>query len=179
MLHKPQQILFLHPMEKLNLPKQRTFTGPALVWKRVAAFAIDMLLLNIVVFFPFWSMLEKSVPKNVSFSESLKISSAELASSKSFTAIAFAMSILMILYFWILEAKTGQSIGKHAMKIYVEGDKGKPSSWQAFARSIVFVFPSLVWLVDFLAIFFTKTGQRLSEIISRTKVVEVYNLEEL
>ena len=63
-------------------------------------------------------------------------------------------------------------------QIYVVSDDGM-KTWQVLARNIVFIpiFPFiLLWVLDPLFMFFTKTNQRLSEILSKTKVVEKYDL---
>ena len=81
----------------------------------------------------------------------------------------------------MLERKTGQTIGKAVMKIYVVSDLSEMKAWQALTRSIAFIplFPFfLLWLLDPLFMFFTKTNQRLTEILSKTRVIEAYSLEQ-
>lgn len=166
-------------MKNLNLPKERAFIGPALAWKRIAAFFIDISIINLIVLFPFRKLFQDIVPKDYSFSEAYR-----LLNSTDFTSyislISFMISILVILYFSMLEKRTGQSIGKMIMKIYVVSDSSDLKAWQMLARNLVFipVFPFvLLWIVDPIFMFFTKTSQRLTEILSRTRVVERYVLE--
>ena len=167
-------------MKRLNLPKEKTFIGPALIWKRIAAFFIDMLILNLIVLFPFRALFKNIFPKDYSFSEAYRL----LGSSANFTgyisSISLVMSILIILYFFMLERKMSQTIGKMLMKIYVVSDNKDLKAWQLLARNLVFlpVFPFvLLWVIDPLFMFFTKTNQRLTEILSKTKVVERYSME--
>ena len=166
-------------MKKLNLPEEKSFVGPALLWKRIAAFFIDMAVINMVIFFPFRGLFQKMLPKDYSFSQALNA----FGSSDYYgllNSVSIAMSILIILYFLMLEKKIGQSIGKRIMKIYVASDTGEFKTWQALTRNIVFipVFPFfLLWILDPLFMFFTKTNQRLTEILSRTRVLEIYSLE--
>ena len=167
-------------MKRLNLPKEKTFIGPALIWKRIAAFFIDILAINLVVLFPFRALFQNIVPKDYSFSEAYRL----LGSSTNYTgyisSISFAMSMLIILYFFMLERKMSQTIGKMLMKIYVASGNKDLKAWQLLARNLVFlpVFPFvLLWIIDPLFMFFTKTNQRLTEILSKTRVVEKYNLE--
>ena len=167
-------------MKHLNLPKEKIYVGPALVWKRIAAFLIDMLVLNLIVLFPFRRLFQGMLPKDYSFSEAYKI----FASGANYTAyisrISLVISVLVILYFFMLEKKMSQTIGKRLMNIYVASDTNSAKAWQLLARNIVFLplFPFvLLWLVDPLFMFFTKTNQRLSEILSKTRVVEMYNLD--
>ena len=168
-------------MKRLNLPKEKTFIGPALVWKRVVAFAIDMLIINLVVLFPFRSLFEQIMPKEYSFSEAYRLLSSSTNYTGFLTSASFIMSILIILYFYMMERKMSQTIGKMLMKMYVASDNKELRAWQLLARNIVFIpiFPFvLLWILDPLFMFFTKTNQRLSDILSRTKVVEKYSLEQ-
>ena len=167
-------------MARLRLPKERTFTGPALIWKRIAAFFIDMAVINFFVLFPFGKLFEGIVPKDYSFPESMKF----LGSSADFTGfisyISFIISVFVIAYFYLLEKKMRQTIGKAIMKIYVVSDNNDLKRWQLLVRNIVFIplFPFvLLWIIDPLFMFFNKTNQRLSEILSKTKVVEKYSME--
>src|SRR3989338_4139958 len=167
-------------MKRLNLPKEKTFIGPALIWKRIAAFFIDMLILNLIVLFPFRALFKSIIPQDYSFSEAYRL----LGSSANFTgyisSISLVMSIMVILYFFMLERKMSQTIGKMLMKIYVASDNKDLKAWQLLARNLVFlpVFPFvLLWIIDPLFMFFTKTNQRLTEILSKTRVVERYSLE--
>lgn len=72
-----------------------------------------------------------------------------------------------------------QTIGKMLMKIYVVSDNANIKTWQLFTRNLVFIpiFPFvLLWVLDPLLMFFTKTNQRLSEILSKTKTVEKFSI---
>ena len=168
-------------MKMLNLPKERTFVGPALLWKRIAAFFIDMVIINLVVLFPFRSLFQDIIPKDYSFSEAYKLLSSSTNYAGFITSVSFMMSILVMLYFFMLEKKMGQTIGKMLMKIYVVSGNNSLKTWQLLARNLVFIpiFPFvLLWVLDPLFMFFTKTSQRLSEILGRTKVVEMYILQQ-
>ena len=72
-----------------------------------------------------------------------------------------------------------QTIGKMLMKIYVVSDNDNIKAWQLFTRNLVFIpiFPFvLLWVLDPLFMFFTKTNQRLTEILSKTKTVEKFSI---
>jgi len=87
------------------------------------------------------------------------------------------LSILALFYFAILEYKLGQSIGKIFMNIKVISITKKLLFWQCIGRSLFLlpVFPFfLLWAIDPLFLFFNKKGQRLSEFLTKTKVVEDY-----
>ena len=167
-------------MKRLNLPGEKTFTGPALIWKRIAAFLIDMAILNLVVLFPFRSLFRDIIPKDYSFSEAYGFLGSSTNYTGFLTSVSFIMSVLIILYFYMMERKMSQTIGKMLMRIYVASDNKNLKGWQLLARNIVFIplFPFvLLWVLDPLFMFFTKTNQRLSDILSRTKVVERYSFE--
>ena len=168
-------------MKRLNLPKERTFVGPALLWKRIAAFFIDMAIINLFVLFPFRSLFQNMVPKDYSFSEAYNLLSTSIGYTKYISSVSFVISILIILYFVMMERKMQQTIGKMLMKIYVSSDNESLKAWQLLARNIVFIpiFPFiLLWVIDPLFMFFTKTNQRLTEILSKTRVVERYSFEQ-
>ena len=167
-------------MKRLNLPKERTFIGPALLWKRIAAFFIDIAIINLVILFPFRNLFQNIIPKDYSFSEAYKFLSSSTDYTSYISSISFVMSIFIILYFLMLEKKMGQTIGKMLMKVYVVSDTNILKTWQLLARNLVFIpiFPFvLLWVLDPLFMFFTKTNQRLTEILSKTRVVEKYSLE--
>lgn len=166
-------------MKRLNLPADREFIGPALIWKRIAAFFIDIAVINLFVLFPFRSLFQGIMPKDYNFSEAYRILSSSANFTGFLTSVSLVMSILIMLYFLMLERKMSQTIGKMLMKVYVMSDNKDLKAWQLLARNLVFlpVFPFiLLWIADPLFMFFTKTNQRLSEILSRTRVVERYSL---
>jgi len=161
----------------MSFPNKKTIFAQASILKRAAAFFIDLLIINVIVLFPFDSVFEKFIP-NDSFSETFEFLSGN-ADSTSIKAIIISASIVTILYFVIFEKKLKQTPGKMLFKLYVEGQGKDLKYWQLFARS-VFLIPSfpfvLLWLIDPIVMLFTKENQRLSEILSRTKVVEMYKV---
>ena len=161
----------------LNLPKERNFIGPALVWKRFIAFVFDLLIINLVLFFPFKRIIQKSIPEFGSYSEAYSFLSANQNYTATLTIISLVMSLFAVLYFALLEQKLGQTPGKMLFNIFVISDVKKLSFWQCVVRSLFLipVFPFfLLWIIDPLFLFFTKTNQRLSEILSKTRTVSKY-----
>ena len=161
----------------LNLPKQRTFIGPALFWKRSLAFLADLLLINLVIFFPFRRIIQKLLPAPTSYSETYNYLISNATYTKTLTLVSITMSLLAILYFALMEYKLQQTPGKMLFNISVVSDIKKLSFWQCLVRSLLIIpiFPFiLLWVIDPLFIIFTKTNQRLSEILSKTKTVETY-----
>lgn len=157
--------------------REKTIFAQASILKRAAAFAIDLLIINIVILFPFDSVFQKIIPSN-SFSEAFEFLSSN-ADSASIKAIIVSASIVTILYFVIFEKKLKQTPGKMLFRLYVKGQGKDLKSWQLFVRSM-FLIPLkpfvLLWIIDPIVMLFTKENQRLSEILSRTKVVEMYKV---
>lgn len=165
-------------MDWLESKKGKAVIMQAPILKRIFAFAIDFLFVQFVILFPFNRMFEKVIPAESSFSEAFSLLSN---ASNSSLLIIFAIftSIPTIAYFAILEKEFGQTIGKKLLKLYVESQQKELKYWQAVARSIFLIpiFPFvLLWIIDPIVMFFTKENQRLSEILSRTKVVEKYEI---
>ena len=161
----------------LNLPKERTFTGPALAWKRILALLADLLIINLVIFFPFKKIIEKSIPAFTSYSEAYNFLIANQSYVKTLTIVSFIMALFALLYFALIEYKIQQTPGKILFNIFIKSDAKKLSFWQCIIRSLFLipVFPFfLLWVIDPLFMFFTKTNQRLSEIISKTRTIEQY-----
>lgn len=164
-------------MKKLNLPKEKTFTGPASVWKRAFAFVVDLLVINLIILFPFRRLFQKIIPKSASFTETYNFLNQNSGFSAAISSLTIIVALLSILYFYFLEKRLHQSIGKMLFNIYVVSDNKEIKGWQLLVRNIFLipVFPFiLLWVLDPIFLFFTKTNQRLSEILSKTKVIENY-----
>ena len=163
---------------KLNLPGEATFKGPAMLWKRLVALILDFIIIEFVIGVPFRSIIMKIIPQDgLSQSYSYLLSNPRITALLSSVTILFGL--LALLYFAILEYKTNQTIGKTLMNIKVESVNKELTFLSCLIRSmyLVLVFPFiLLWLIDPLFIFFTKDKRRLSEILSKTRTVEVYSL---
>lgn len=147
---------------------------PALLWKRIAAFIIDLLILDLTVLSPFKNVLLRAMPVTdfTSFSAMLD-SSAKLSGSLVFTLIS--MSIVAILYFALCESILGQTIGKMLFRLRVSGVTAPAGFWRCFIRSLFLlpIFPFVMfWFIDPLYMFFTRSSQRLLERWSNTATIE-------
>ncbi|MBR9690217.1 RDD family protein [Candidatus Woesearchaeota archaeon] len=162
-------------MAKLNLPKQRTTEFFANPLKRIAAFFIDLLILDFVVASAFSSYFTRVLPSKGYFDAYAYVSANPEIISQIYSALV-AMSLLMILYFAYMEHKYNQTVGKMLFHIYVRPKQGKKITfWQSALRSIFLmpVFPIfLLWIVD--PVLMLIKGERFSEIISKTQTVEEY-----
>lgn len=163
----------------LNLPKESSFAGPASIWKRAVAFVMDLLVINLVIMLPFRPLLKKIVPADLSYSTAYSYFTANPGYSRLISIVSIAIGVMAMLYFAILEYNLKQTVGKVLMNVYVISEAKKERFWQYLARGLFLlpVFPFiLLWAVDPLFLVFTKKNQRLTEILSKTRVVERYAL---
>lgn len=165
-------------MDLLGSKTGKAIVAEASILKRALAFAIDILFVEFVVLFPFSSALDEIVPEESSVYEAFSILSSGSYDSL-LSLVGLFTAIPTIAYFAILEKKIGQTIGKRLLKLHVVSQTKELKYWQALVRSIFLipVFPFvLLWIIDPIVMFFSKERQRLSEILSRTKVVERYDI---
>lgn len=136
---------------------------PASLWKRVFAYIIDILMINLVVGFPFRNYLYK-------FNHNLSFLFGKVDTGLFFVGIFFV--VMMLAYFVAFEYLLHQTFGKMVMRIYVVSSTGKELRFsQIFVRNFLKPF-QIVLLVDVLYMIFKGGHQRLFELFSRTIVVE-------
>ena len=165
---------------KLNLPEERTFVGNALIWKRIVAFIIDLLVINFIVQFSFSGLFRRLIPTGGDFSELFNYLQANEALSGLIVMATIGAAGIGLFYFIFMERKMYQTIGKKIMNIYVvSSQNNKISFWQHIVRNLLVlpIFPFfLLWVLDPVFMFLTSKNQRLSEILSRTRVVQEFHL---
>jgi uncharacterized RDD family membrane protein YckC len=92
--------------------------------------------------------------------------------------------MLAMTYFVLMQYAVGQTLGRMVLNVYVVqqvDDKNltRPRFWQCLVRNI-FLIPTipfvLLWIVDPVYFFFAKKGQRLTEWLSKTRVVEQFEI---
>lgn len=127
-------------------------------WKRVLAYIIDVLIVDVAVVYPF----EKYFGKMSGFSFNL---------SGNLLVAVVIIAILTVFYWAILEYSMRQSIGKMIVGIYVNTTK-KFTFWQFIVRNIPKI-SSLTIILDSLYMLMTKQHQRYFEKLSNTEVLEV------
>ncbi len=135
---------------------------PAAFWKRVLAYLVDFLAINLVIVFPFRSQLEKYSNNAILFT---KIQDPTLA------VITLLVILLSFGYFILLEYKIGQTLGKALLKLTVTSKKEALTFKQVLVRNLTKPFP-LALVIDSAYMFLTRTNQRLFEKFSSTEVVE-------
>ncbi len=161
------------------MKKRGVFLAPALLWKRILAFVIDILIIELIIAAPFRSHLKNIVP-GTSYSEVMNFIMSNPQVSYKLSMIMGIIATLGILYFTILEFKTQQTIGKMIMKIFTVSQKKQPRFWQYLLSNLTFLpfFPfAILWIVDPIYIIFTKNNQRFMERISHVHTVQAYKLK--
>jgi len=159
-------------MPRLKIPKARTAEVPARIWKRAVALLIDLLILDVIILFPFEGYFRSLVP---SAGLSYLISNPPTVIVPPYVVIM--MSLLSVLYFSISGFKTNTTIGKYIMKIKTRSTEKKSSFWQFFVASLTFTPVYLLWIIDFVHLVLSKNKQRLLERIARLESVEEVTVE--
>lgn len=141
--------------------KLKKIVAPVKLWKRVVAYIIDIIIVNIIIVYPFMNFLGNF--ENDSF---LREFSYEILS------VFFIISILIILYWAFLEYFLRQSVGKALMNIHIRStEKQELKFWQCFVRNLSKI-STLLLLIDSLGIIFKGDYQRFLEKLSKTEVVD-------
>jgi hypothetical protein len=147
---------------KLNLPQARIHVRDAGFWRRLAAFVLDLLLLDSAVFLPFSSFFSLSIDYRALLHGAFHLTSAMYAA-------AIVMALLALVYFMLFEYLLGQTPGMMLFNIRAEN----VTLLRAFVRNLfllpVFPFPLLI-VVEPLHLLWRKT--RFLEWISSTRTVE-------
>ena len=135
---------------------------PATWLKRTLAYAIDFFLVNLLVTIPFKDTLKAKVEQPFFFST---------ATDKNLIAISLITSILLFLYFVILEKKIQQTLGKLLLGIKIKTKGKEIALTPILIRNISKPFP-LILLVDTAYALFKGKQQRLLELFSKTEVIQ-------
>lgn len=135
-------------------PQPAMGTEGGVVWRRIVAVIIDIILIGIVT-----SAL-----------------GGLLGTSRVATVGSLLAIVISFGYYIYLEGNYGQTIGKMALGIVVVTDDGEPIDYREAAirtvLRIVDVLPFL-YLVGIVVIFLTDRNQRLGDLVADTVVVRV------
>ncbi len=162
-------------MTDLNLPKKRKFLNIAPWWKRFAAFFIDFLIIQFVIFSPFTGILEEKISPSGNIMEDYRYFSENPEIVSELTGLVFAVFILIYAYFVAFEKLMGQTPGRMLFGLYLvpAKKKDKITFWNILVRNLA-IFPffpfSILWVVD--PLYMIVTGNRLSDNITGTRIVE-------
>jgi len=158
----------------LNLPKERYVSAPAGLFKRLLAFLLDLIIVDIIILSPFKPLVERMLPQEGILSTARFLMEAPAIMNK-LLVISGITGALMLLYFVILEYATGQTIGKMVLNLFVVSGKKRPSLWQAILRNafIIPLFPFILfWIIEPAVMLFHPQRRRLLEILSNTNTIE-------
>lgn len=157
---------------KLKLPKSRFMIANPL--KRIAAFMVDLLLLQMIVISAFATYFQSIFPKEKNFLENYVYLTNNIDLFTNAYYAIISIGVLMLLYFAYLEYKYSQTVGMMVFRLYTESTEEKELTFfQCVLRNIYLLplFPIFfLWVID--PIFFLFKGERLSERFSKTKTTE-------
>ena len=165
---------------EITLPQEEVEIEKAPLWKRAVAYIID-LAVYYFIFFQIFMMIYIAAT-GIPFSEDVTAIQNYIEFNpelgvKMFTGFV-GTTFVFLFYFVLTERVLGGSFGEMIMKLKVVAIDGEEISyWRAFLRNLtksVFI-PLLVF--DVVTLFWTKEQQRLTEIISGTKVIYSPKLE--
>ena len=153
----------------MQIKRQRE--APAPFWRRLLAYAIDVIVVSFVIVIPFsgFSAFEKK--SGVATIESVyQLMTFSPGFSWKLFFSGFIAAVLTVLYFALFEYNLKQTVGKMAMKIQVRSLVNKLSFSQALARSWTKI-SSLLLFFDVLYMFVTRSNLRCFERLSKTEVI--------
>ncbi|MBI2667206.1 RDD family protein [Candidatus Woesearchaeota archaeon] len=149
-------------LKKSELNKLLGKNDIAPFWKRLIAYVLDSLIINLIIVLPFKGILDNVYKGNL-----FKMGFNDI---KSAILIITIMSFLTLLYWVLLEYRTQQTIGKYLMNIYVMSTSKKFSFLQIVIRNIAKISAPLL-ILDVVYMFYNN-NQRYTEKLSETKVME-------
>ena len=167
---------YMSIINDLNLPKKREIkVQPGLV-KRILAFIFDFF---IVIFLtsPFSTVIQSTLEINEKQSFSGVYNAIRLQSAQNqqifnkLVLINFLILVIAFLYFVSFEYILGQTPGNILFNLLVVSKKkGKMEIFQVMIRNL-FIILNFIIIIDFIYYMIKQT--RLSDYLSKTKVVEV------
>ncbi|MBS3171843.1 RDD family protein [Candidatus Woesearchaeota archaeon] len=140
--------------------KLKKIVAPVKLWKRIVAYLIDVIIVNLIIVYPFRDFFGN-------FENDIIVKEI----GPEIFMVFFIISILTILYWALLEFFLKQSIGKALLNIYVRSTEKELKFWQCIVRNLSKI-NTLLLIIDSLNIIFRKDYQRYLEKISNTEVVD-------
>lgn len=137
----------------------KNITAP--FWKRVLAYIIDLLIIEVFIVSAFKGFFKQ----NESIISLLTNNSPELM------WVSFCIMLLSLAYWVLFEWKLRQTPGKMLLNLHVGTRTPEIKLSQAITRNITKPFP-LALLIDVAYMFFKRDNQRLFEKFSDTNVIE-------
>ncbi len=135
--------------------------------KRIFAYIIDLVIVNIIVIIPFKPLLESLSKNNADSIYSVLASSDKIGLT---ILVGLTITLLIVMYWAILEYKLQQSVGKMFFNLYVITKNNKLKFSQCFIRNIT-KSSTLLLILDSLNIFKSDKQQRYFEKLSNTYII--------
>lgn len=137
-------------------------------WRRVAAYAIDLVVVMIVAgVFGILAILPANLVPRHPVGADWVVGGALILLIVAMTSAALGV---ILLYFPVLEGRFGQTVGKRLLGLTVLKESGLPIGYgEAFLRRLSYYFEFLP--LDALFVPFTARQQRAFDIVARTIVV--------
>jgi|SRR3989344_1826845 len=136
-------------------------------WKRLTAFIVDVLIVNIFIVSPLNDSIEDSLLDINNLSELININV-----SLKLVWISVLIGVLTVLYWSILEYKLSQTIGAMLFDIRVKSVDNKKISFGRIVLRNLSKISTLLLIVDDIHILFSDKKQRYLEKISQTATME-------
>ena len=141
--------------------------------RRFLSFLIDLIIVNFVIFYPFYMIILRKLP--VSGADLIAALDSNKQISTTFTVVAFLVGILTLCYFMFCQYLIGQTPGMIFMNIKVVPlNDHRLTLFRSLIRNAWFIplTPfSFLFIIDPIFLIFSKDNQRLTEWLSSTKVI--------
>jgi uncharacterized RDD family membrane protein YckC len=157
---------------RIDLPKKRKMKAEAGFIRRTIAFIIDMLIMQFTIITFFENIFSSQLPSDIRHMLYVEPSSSVYAAS-------IFIALMIFIYFTFTEFITGKSIGKKVMSIKVESTQDELKLSQVLLRNLALLpfFPFIIlWIADPLFMMFSKNQKRLSDILAKTRVIQVMRI---
>jgi len=162
---------------KLKLPSSHVIIVRAALWRRILAFLVDFMIMQLVIIRAFDSIFAKVSAAGATFSEISVYLEANPAIYSQINWAIICIGILTIAYFVIMQYRFRQTLGMMMFNIKIESLNKEIGIMQLIVSNLMLlpVFPFLLlWIIDPIYSIFNKNSQRLTQ-----KVVGLYVSEEL
>jgi len=146
---------------------------PAPIWRRAAAFLIDMILVEIFLVSPFWALIKKSTAGD-GFTDTMSFLAAHPNAVVSLNIITLYIALVVMAYFVILEYTLGQTIGMLLLKLKAVSLHHHSHWWQFIVRNmfLIPIFPFiLLALLEPIYLLWKRGEYRALEQISKTRTM--------
>jgi|SRR3989344_275990 len=136
--------------------------------RRFFAYIIDILILDLIIVYPFKNLLESF---NLDFNWNNLSQLTQTGNYGLLLTVGLSIGVLSFLYWTLMEWKLKQTVGKMIFNIKVSSE-GNLEFWQALVRNISKPI-NILLLVDILYMLINKTHLRLFDKLAKTEVIEV------